>query len=102
MTAMFGNANYAVTVNSSDLSDEKIEAYSSTVGDFHLDQIAGIEQAVRASVGNRRQRFGGRRHQRRIISTAAQKNIDAAGEYYGRGPAEGLQRNRCRKTWRNS
>ena len=44
MTAMFGNANYAVTVNSSDLSDEELnEAYSSTVGDFHLDQIAGIE-----------------------------------------------------------
>lgn len=53
MTAMFGNANYAVTVNSSDLSDEELnEAYSSTVGDFHLDQIAGIEgvDGVRASV----------------------------------------------------
>ena len=53
MTAMFGNANYAVTVNSSDLSDEELnEAYPSTVGDFHLDQIAGIEgvDGVRASV----------------------------------------------------
>ena len=43
MTAMFGNANYAVTVNSSDLSDEELnEAYSSTVGDFHLDQIKDL------------------------------------------------------------
>lgn len=53
LTAMFGNANYAVTVNSSDLSDEELdEAYSSTVGDFHLDQIAGIEgvDGIRASV----------------------------------------------------
>lgn len=44
LTAMFGNANYAVSINSSDLSDKELnEAYSSTVGDFHLDQIAGIE-----------------------------------------------------------
>lgn len=50
---MFGNANYAVSINSSDLSNEELnEAYSSTVGDFHLDQIAGIEGVggVRASV----------------------------------------------------
>ena len=79
MTAMFGNANYAVTVNSSDLSDEELdEAYSSTVGDFHLDQIAGIEgvDGVRASVetGVSVSR-GDSAISGEIISTAAQKNM---------------------------
>ena len=79
LTAMFGNANYAVTVNSSDLSDEELnEAYSSTVGDFHLDQIAGIEgvDGVRASVetGVSVSR-GDSAISGEIISTAAQKNM---------------------------
>ena len=79
MTAMFGNANYAVTVNSSDLSDEELnEAYSSTVGDFHLDQIADIEgvNGVRASVetGVSVSR-GDSAISGEIISTAAQKNM---------------------------
>ena len=79
MTAMFGNANYEVTVNSSDLSDEELnEAYSSTVGDFHLDQIAGIEgvDGVRASVetGVSVSR-GDSAISGEIISTAAQKNM---------------------------
>lgn len=97
MTAMFGNANYAVTVNSSDLSDEELnEAYSSTVGDFHLDQIADIEgvDGVRASVetGVSVSR-GGQRHQRRDHLYRGTEE-HASREYYGRGPAEGLQRSR--------
>ena len=43
MTAMFGNANYAVTVNSSDLSDEELnEAYSSTVGSTRSPASKGL------------------------------------------------------------
>ena len=79
LTAMFGNANYAVTVNSSDLSDEELnEAYSSTVGDFHLDQIAGIEgvDGVRASVETGVSvSKGDSTISGEIISTAAQKNM---------------------------
>ena len=79
LTAMFGNANYAVTVNSSDLSDEELnEAYSSTVGDFHLDQIAGIEgvDGVRASVETGASvSKGDSTISGEIISTAAQKNM---------------------------
>mgnify|MGYP002697322380 FL=1 len=79
LTAMFGNANYAVTVNSSDLSDEELnEAYSSTVGDFHLDQIAGIEgvDGVRASVETGASVSKGESTiSGEIISTAAQKNM---------------------------
>ena len=79
LTAMFGNANYAVTVNSSDLSDEELnEAYSSTVGDFHLDQIAGIEgvDGIRASVETGASvSKGDSTISGEIISTAAQKNM---------------------------
>ena len=79
LTAMFGNANYAVTVNSSDLSDKELnEAYSSTVGDFHLDQIAGIEGVggVRASVETGVSvSKGDSTVSGEIISTAAQKNM---------------------------
>lgn len=79
LTAMFGNANYAVSINSSDLSDKELnEAYSSTVGDFHLDQIAGIEGVggVRASVESGVSvSKGDSTVSGEIISTAAQKNM---------------------------
>ena len=79
LTAMFGNANYAVSINSSDLSDKELnEAYSSTVGDFHLDQIAGIEGVggVRASVETGVSvSKGDSTVSGEIISTAAQKNM---------------------------
>ena len=39
LTAMFGNANYAVSINSSDLSDKELnEAYSSTVAASYADR----------------------------------------------------------------
>jgi putative ABC transport system permease protein len=79
LTAMFGNANYAASINSSDLSDKELnEAYSSTVGDFHLDQIAGIEGVggVRASVETGVSvSKGDSTVSGEIISTAAQKNM---------------------------
>ncbi len=52
MTAMFGDANYAVTANVDGLSDKEIDkAYSVTVGDFHVDQLKAVEgvKAVRVA-----------------------------------------------------
>lgn len=43
-TAMFGGANYSATIDTSGLSDEEInKAYSTTVGDFHIDQLRAVE-----------------------------------------------------------
>ena len=52
MTAMFGDANYSATVNANGLSDAELDqAYSTTVGDFHVDRLENVEgvKAVRAS-----------------------------------------------------
>lgn len=43
-TAMFGDSNYSITLDSSALNDKELNAaYATTVGDFHIDQLRGTE-----------------------------------------------------------
>ena len=43
-TSMFGKANYAISPSTDGLSEQALnDVYSTTVGDFHLDRMNGIE-----------------------------------------------------------
>ena len=44
MTAMFGSANYSATVDATGLNDEEADkAYTTTVGDFHVDRLEAVK-----------------------------------------------------------
>jgi putative ABC transport system permease protein len=92
-TSMFGGANYAISPSTDELDDQALnDVYSTTVGDFHLDRINGIEgvNGVRVEVESSVIVSKGDNHvSGEAISTARNSNLLPVDITEGSQPTDG-------------
>lgn len=92
-TSMFGGANYAISPSTDELDDQALnDVYSTTVGDFHLDRINGIEgvNGVRVEVESSVIVSKGDNHvSGEAISTARNSNLLPVAITEGSQPTDG-------------